>query len=209
MPPISSAAAKRSANPRHRAILDGAKSIFLEHGFGGASMDEVALAAGVSKMTVYRYFASKEELFAGVITDLCDRIVVDNLAVASQQPPERALAAFARDLVAIIFAPETIELHRIVIAESRRFPELGKFFYESGPQGCIDVLAAYLERHRDHPDLAIDDPREAAQEFLDLLRGYPHLRLLLGLDTAPARGEIDKRIAAAVRLLVKQKPASR
>jgi TetR/AcrR family transcriptional regulator, mexJK operon transcriptional repressor len=195
--------AKRSAASRHRAILDGAKSVFLEHGFGGASMDEVALAASVSKMTVYRYFASKEELFAGVITDLCDRIVVDNLEVASQQPPEQALAAFARDLVAIIFAPETIELHRIVVAESRRFPALGKFFYESGPQGCIDVLAAYLQRNRDHPDLAIDDPREAAQEFLDLLRGYPHLRLLLGLDTVPARDEIEKRVAAAMRHLVR------
>jgi TetR/AcrR family transcriptional repressor of mexJK operon len=203
MPTVSPAPAKRSANPRSRAILDGAKSVFLEHGFGGASMDEVALAACVSKMTVYRYFAGKEELFAGVITDLCDRIVVNNLEVASQQPPERALAAFARDVVAIVFAPETIELHRIVVAESRRFPALGKFFYESGPQGCIDVLAAYLERNRHHPDLTIDDPREAAQEFLDLLRGYPHLRLLLGLDKAPAQNEIDKRIAAAVRHLVK------
>jgi TetR/AcrR family transcriptional repressor of mexJK operon len=202
--PTAIPVAKRSDAPRRRAILDGAKSIFLEHGFGGASMDEVALAAGVSKMTVYRYFASKEELFAGVITDLCDRIVVDNLEVASQQPPEQALAAFARDLVAIIFAPETVELHRIVVAESRRFPALGKFFYDSGPQGCIDVLAAYLERNRQHPDLKIDDPREAAQEFLDLLRGYPHLRLLLGLDTAPAPEEIDKRVAAAVRHLVKQ-----
>jgi TetR/AcrR family transcriptional repressor of mexJK operon len=202
--PTASPAAKRSAAPRHRAILDGAKSVFLEHGFGGASMDEVALAAGVSKMTVYRYFASKEELFAGVITDLCDRIVVDNLEVVSQQPPEQALAAYARALVAIIFAPETVELHRIVVAESRRFPALGKFFYESGPQGCIDVLAAYLERNLTHPELMIDEPREAAQEFLDLLRGYPHLRLLLGLDTAPASDEIDKRVAAAVRHLVKQ-----
>src|SRR5664279_4112643 len=99
--------ARRSPAPRHRAILDGARIVFLEHGFGGASMDEVALAAGVSKMTVCRYFESKEELFAGVITDLCDRIVVDNLEGASQQPPAEALAAYARALVAIIFAPET------------------------------------------------------------------------------------------------------
>jgi TetR/AcrR family transcriptional repressor of mexJK operon len=133
MPTVSPVAAKRTASPRRRAILDGAKSVFLGHGFGGASMDEVALAAGVSKMTVYRYFASKEELFAGVITDLCDRIVVDNLEVASQQPPERALVAFARDVVAILFAPETIELHRIVVAESRRLPALGQAASTSSP----------------------------------------------------------------------------
>ncbi|MBV8744786.1 MAG: helix-turn-helix transcriptional regulator, partial [Xanthobacteraceae bacterium] len=51
---------------KRQAILKGAKEIFLKRGFGGASMDAVASAAGVSKMTVYRHFHNKEELFAGL-----------------------------------------------------------------------------------------------------------------------------------------------
>ncbi|MGZ3329359.1 MAG: TetR/AcrR family transcriptional regulator, partial [Xanthobacteraceae bacterium] len=50
---------------KRASIVGGAKDVFLRHGFEGASMDEIAAAAGVSKMTVYRYFRSKEQLFAG------------------------------------------------------------------------------------------------------------------------------------------------
>ncbi len=73
-----SAAQGRALSDKKRfAILRGAKAVFLKEGFGGASMDQVAAAAGVSKMTVYRHFGSKEELFAGVITESCQRIVAD------------------------------------------------------------------------------------------------------------------------------------
>jgi TetR/AcrR family transcriptional repressor of mexJK operon len=68
---------------KREAILKGGKSVFLKHGFGGASMDEVAAAAGVSKMTVYRHFGSKEDLFAGVITELCQRIVTGRSTISS------------------------------------------------------------------------------------------------------------------------------
>jgi AcrR family transcriptional regulator len=62
------------SDAKRDAILKGAKAVFLKRGFEGTSMDAVALRAGVSKMTVYRHFGSKESLFAGVITDLCERI---------------------------------------------------------------------------------------------------------------------------------------
>jgi TetR/AcrR family transcriptional repressor of mexJK operon len=68
------------SDKKRQAILRGGKAVFLKSGFGGASMDQVAAAAGVSKMTVYRHFGSKEELFAGVITELCQRIVAEDLA---------------------------------------------------------------------------------------------------------------------------------
>ena len=64
---------------KRASIVGGAKDVFLRHGFEGASMDEIAAAAGVSKMTVYRYFRSKEQLFAGVIRDLCERIIDEDL----------------------------------------------------------------------------------------------------------------------------------
>lgn len=196
----------RPASSRHglsdkkrEAILHGAKAAFLKDGFGGASMDQVAALAGVSKMTVYRHFGSKEELFAGVITGLCQFIVAEDLDAIFAQEPQQALTAFARKMTDIVFQPDTAELHRIVIAESRRFPNLGALFYETGPQACIDALEAYFVRHKDNPSLKVDDPRRSAEEFLELLRGYSHLKMLLGIEREPSRHDIDARIASAVR----------
>jgi TetR/AcrR family transcriptional regulator, mexJK operon transcriptional repressor len=191
-------AAKRSL------ILAGAKTVFLEQGFGAASMDAVAEAAGVSKMTVYRHFHSKENLFAGMITDLCSRIIGEGLELTSQRPIDEALRDFARKLLETVFAAETIELHRIVIAECRRFPLLGKLFYDSGPEAAIDVLAAYLRRNRHHPRVKpYRSARHAAEQFLDHLRGYAHMRVLLGLQRGltahEKRTRIDDALASVLR----------
>jgi TetR/AcrR family transcriptional repressor of mexJK operon len=195
------AAASRNglSDKKRAAILKGAKAMFLKHGFGDASMDEVAAAAGVSKMTVYRHFGSKEDLFAGVITELCQRIVAEEIDEIFALPMRDALRAYARKMTDIVFARDTAELHRIVIAESRRFPKLGQLFYETGPQACIDALENYFLRHRNDPALKVADPRRAAEEFLELLRGYSHLKMLLGIDKAPPARDIEARIESAVR----------
>ena len=195
----SGAAAVTRFDVKRASIVGGAKDVFLRHGFEGASMDGIAAAAGVSKMTVYRYFRSKEELFAGVIRDLCERIIDEDLERMLARRPEEALRAFARKMVTILFARDTIELHRIVIAESRRFPALGRLFYKSGPEACIAMLAAYLERHNSRNTLNLRNPRRTAEEFLELLRGYAHLRVLLGLQKTLSARELDENIAGAVR----------
>src|SRR5581483_2707507 len=75
-------------------------------------------------------------------------IVDSDLKRVFEQEPQQALRAFAKRMIDTVFAPETLELHRIVIAESHRFPKLGALFYRSGPQACVDVLAAYFDKHR-------------------------------------------------------------
>jgi TetR/AcrR family transcriptional repressor of mexJK operon len=196
--PASRAAPNRK-DAKRDAILRGAKAVFLKRGYEGTSMDVVALRAGVSKMTVYRHFGSKEVLFAGVISDLCERIIDGNLQEIFDSPPREALRTFARKMIAIVFAPETIELHRIVISESRSFSKLGRLFYQSGPEACISTLASYFDRHADDARFKISNATRAAEEFLELLRGYAHLRVLLGLEKAPSKYEIEERIEGAIR----------
>ena len=171
---------------KRRASLPGAKAVVLAR-------------AGVSKMTVYRHFGSKEDLFAGVITELGNMIVAEDLEAIFAERPDEALRRFGRKMIDIVFDPETVELHRIVVAECHRFPKLGQFFYESGPQVCIDVLAAYLARNRNQPRFRVADPVRTAEEFLELLRGYGHLRMLLKLSDGPQPVEIEARIEGAVR----------
>lgn len=190
---------RAKSDVKRRAILHGAKAVFLAAGFEGANMDEVAARAGVSKMTVYRHFGSKEDLFAGVITELGNMIVAEDLEAIFAERPDEALRRFGRKMIDIVFDPETVELHRIVVAECHRFPKLGQFFYVSGPQVCIDVLARYLARNRNHPRFRVADPVRTAEEFLELLRGYGHLRMLLKLSDGPQPAEIEARIEGAVR----------
>jgi TetR/AcrR family transcriptional regulator, mexJK operon transcriptional repressor len=193
----------RTLSPLKRAqIIRAGRLVFLQHGFGAASMDVIAANAGVSKMTIYRHFRSKELLFAGVIDAMCQRIIDNDLESLLLLPPRQALQQFARKIVAIIFARDTIELHRIVVAESRRFPKLGRLFYQSGPAACIEMLELYLDRHRGEVRPRRTTPRRLAEEFLDLIRGYPHLRLLLGIDKAPSPRELQHRIDGAVRHLL-------
>ena len=192
-------AGRRKTDGKRRAIVDGACRVFLAEGFGGANMDAVAAAARVSKMTVYRYFPSKEQLFAGVVRDMCDRIVDPALVDAMRRLPLReALRLFGRHMHAIIFSPQTLGLHRIVVAESRRFPELGRLFYDSGPGGSIRALADHIARHRRDPALKVKDPRLAAEEFLELLRGYDHMRALLHVGAPPSLRRVNERIERAI-----------
>jgi TetR/AcrR family transcriptional repressor of mexJK operon len=193
------ASGRRKSDGKRRAIVDGACRVFLAEGFGGANMDAVAAAARVSKMTVYRYFPSKEQLFAGVVRDMCDRIIDPALVDAMRRLPLReALRLFGRHMHAIIFSPETLGLHRIVVAESRRFPELGKLFYDSGPGGSIRALAEHFARHRRDPALKVKNPLLAAEEFLELLRGYDHMRALLHVGAPPSPRRVAERIERAI-----------
>ena len=193
----------RNAEAKRRAILEGAKAVFLRHGFEGSSMDAVAEAAGVSKMTVYRYFAGKEELFAGLIEDLCARMFDDDpLAGMADLPPDEALRRFAHGFAATVFDPETITLHRIVVAEAARFPPLGRLFHERGPARNVSALAAYFQAHAEHFGREIEDPLAAAEDFLSVVRGYDHLRGLLGVEAAPDPRVLAVRIDRAVRLFV-------
>ena len=185
---------------KRAAIIAGARAVFLGSGFGESSMDAVAARAGVSKMTVYRHYGSKEALFAGVITDLCEKIVAaDELDAIFERPPHEALRLFAKKMIEIVFARDTIELHRIVVAESRRFPKLGQLFYRTGPAACIAALEAYFSRNARNKRFKVRDPRRAAEEFLELLRGYAHLRVILGMEKRLGAKEIKDRIDGAIR----------
>jgi TetR/AcrR family transcriptional repressor of mexJK operon len=192
----------KRGDAKKAAIIAGAKAVFLGAGFGATSMDAVAARAGVSKMTVYRHYGSKEALFAGVITDLCEQIVTDDLDDIFKRPPRQALRLFAEKMIDIVFARDTIELHRIVVAESRRFPKLGRLFYRTGPAACIDALEAYFSRNGKDKRFKVRNPRRAAEEFLELLRGYAHLRMMLGLEKALSKKEIEQRIEGAIRHVI-------
>jgi AcrR family transcriptional regulator len=120
-------------------IRTAAKDLFLRSGFQGTSTDAIAAAAGVSKETLYRYYARKEDLFMDVIRSLTtERLHLTQWTERTREPTNRQdlqmlLQAIARQVVEIMAQPEYQALFRLMLAESPRFPDLGPLFRQTVP----------------------------------------------------------------------------
>lgn len=154
---------------RRDAILDVARDCFLSLGYAATSMSAIAARLGGSKGTLYNYFKSKEELFAAMMERQCLELqdVLFDVSGVGDEPRQR-LTHFGRNFLELLLEPMPLAIHRIVVAESERFPELGRAFYDSGPRLVMDRIGAYLSELMDQGLLRRADPLIAAQHFKDL-----------------------------------------
>ncbi|CAK0751049.1 TetR/AcrR family transcriptional regulator, mexJK operon transcriptional repressor [uncultured Gammaproteobacteria bacterium] len=185
-------------------ILAAAGRLFLEHGYGATSMETVARTAEVSKATLYAHFPSKEKLFAAIVAGECGRLthVFDDAGIDCL-PVEQALTRMGQEFFNLVMSAKGLAVFRMVIAESRRFPELGRAFYDTGPTLTLRRLEAYLDRANRRGDLAITDVVLACEQFMGLLRGHLHTRLLMGLAPPPSELERNRFIVGAVDLFTR------
>ena len=130
---------------KRRQILEGARKVFMDLGFDGASMGEIARAAGVSKGTLYVYFADKSRLFEAIVEE-------ETLAqgkVTFNFDPERdvttTLTEFGQAYIQMLCRPGGGSATRTVMAIAERMPEVGRRFYNNVVAHTIARLAAYLE----------------------------------------------------------------
>ncbi len=181
------------------AILAAATTVFLDQGYGAASMDAIARVAGVSKQTIYAYFGGKAALFEATVLERSDRLLKPVPTGAdSLHDPEAALRDIARRFLELILSPETVGRFRVIVAESGRFPELAEAFYRSGPERVGGRLSGYLAELHQHGILRVADPRSASIHFFGMVRGDLFLRQLLGLGEPPRGRELDRIVDGAV-----------
>ena len=130
---------------KRRQILDGAGKVFMDLGFDGASMGEIARAAGVSKGTLYVYFADKNRLFEAIV----EEEVLDQQKVAFNFDPERDVATTLREFgqayIELLCRPRGGSAIRTVMAIAERMPEVGRRFYDNVIAHTIARLAVYLD----------------------------------------------------------------
>jgi AcrR family transcriptional regulator len=191
----------RTARKR-AAILDAAGRVFLQNGYVGTSMDEIAAAAAVSKQTVYKHFADKETLFHELITSTVHTTghdVADEAVLSGDGAFNEELRAFARRLLHGVMEPRVLQLRRVVIAEAGRFPGLGRAFYDLGLARTTDMLARALIQLADEGDLDIAEPRLAAEQLIWLVLSIPLNRaMLLGDDHGVKAKDLDHYADAGV-----------
>ena len=192
-----------SESPKRQLVLNAAASLFMAHGYGAVSMDAIARAAGVSKATLYAHFNSKDQLFATIIGDACqEEIAPGELLPGDATDIRAALMALGGRLLRFFLEDRALAIHRVVISESVRFPELGRAFYDSGPATLIRALGVWLAEQTKAGRLAVTDPTVAAEQFVGMLKTGLFLRASLGL-TPPTDAEIDATVAAAVTTILK------
>ncbi len=188
---------------KRAAILEAAKRMFTQHGFDGASMDQIAAEAGVSKLTVYSHFGDKDALFLAAVESHCDQSLPSTLFEPSPGTPLRErLMDIAQSFYSMVSAPEAIAGHRMLCSPQMANSGLPKLFWAAGPMRVQSDFAALLERRIAAGELDIADVPRAAGQFFSLLKGEPHACLVFG-GPEPGADQIQAHLASAVDLFLR------
>ncbi len=195
--------------PRERGLkrrdlfLDAAAEAFVESGFEATSLQDIVARAGGSLATLYRLFGNKEGLFQAVI-ERKFKSVFGNLELprTAGGEPERVLFNLGIRLLTMILSDEAIGIHRLMIAESKRNPRLGEIFMELAPNRAARVLADYFRHQTAAGVLDIRDPKLAATQFLEMIKGDIYMRRILGEQVSVDEQERRRRVEHAVHVFL-------
>jgi AcrR family transcriptional regulator len=177
---------------KYDQVLEGARAVFMSDGYEGASVDAIARAAGVSKATLYSYFTDKQILFMEVAKAECGHQIEEADAILGDEASPREVLSTAADRMLGFFLSEFGQsIFRMCVAESDRFPELGREFYETGPKLFRGKMVEYLRCAVADGELAIDDLELAADQFAELCKATLFPELMFGIRRKVT--EADKR----------------
>jgi TetR/AcrR family transcriptional repressor of mexJK operon len=189
---------------KRAAILDAAMTLFPARGYDGASMEAIAQAAGVSKLTLYSHFADKEALFAAAVTECCAQLLPHQLFEPEPKLPiESALTSIARAFIDLTMDQRAVMLHRVMVSQAGHDRRLAEIFFGAGPRAALSEMEAFLQAADAEGSLRVDAPARAAEHFFCLLKGVRHMRVLVGLCAPPSAAERDAHVAEVVALFLR------
>jgi AcrR family transcriptional regulator len=188
---------------KRRQIMDGARAVFLAQGFEGASMNDIARAAGVSKGTLYVYFENKERLFAALVeAERTNHVTLVFDFDHADGNIEAVLTRIGVQLATFLANPRVVSAMRAVMGIAERMPELGTRFYESGPCFARGKLAAYLDLRVAAGQLDIPDTKLAAAQFLELSHAPLVKPMFFGATAVPSEERVREVVASAVHMFM-------
>jgi TetR/AcrR family transcriptional repressor of mexJK operon len=192
----------RREQPRE-AVERAARELFIERGYNGVSVDEIARRARVSKPTIYTHFGDKAGLFIHILEAACTRLlapIVD--PIAERRSVAEVLLHLAHSYTRTVLAPEVLSLHRLFIAEAERFPELSRRYHAAGPETAHRALAGFLEARAEAGEIICADAMMAAEQFAGLVLSPIRLKLLFAVESTPDWNVVDAYSEAAVEIFL-------
>ncbi|BBL79186.1 hypothetical protein RxyAA322_10400 [Rubrobacter xylanophilus] len=200
-------AKEERARAKRDQIRAGARRVFLERGFMRASTNDIAAEAGVSKQTLYAYYASKEDLLVDVLRQIvmegprAPLQGLEDLEVGSEEELREVLVERLKGIAGIMMSAEYLALIRIVIAEVPQLPGLGDLFRSTIPEKGIKLFSELLERTNAQGVTAVPDSEVAARMLVGSIATYALLDGLL--NPGNPRPLPDERIHAIVNTYMK------
>ena len=184
---------------KREAILRAATALFLDLGYAATSMDAVAAAAGVSKLTVYSHFGDKEGLFNAAVRATCTAMVPDALFQPDGDAPLREqLGQIARAVHALASSPASLSAQRIML-DPATDDHIRQLFCQAGPQRMNSAFAAFLHLQVRNGQLVIADVELAAEQFFHLIHGQLLTRQMYGQPITAGDAEIDALVDLFLR----------
>jgi TetR/AcrR family transcriptional regulator, mexJK operon transcriptional repressor len=168
-------------NPRHRpidqakrsAILEAARDEFFAHGFAASSIEAIAEASKVSKVTIYNRFATKEALFAAVVEQQCFLMSAGLDGLATQQGDLREqLVDFGERAMDFLMQPHVIRFESRLASESEHMPHVGELFLNAGPRRMQQHLIDVIEQAVANRALKPCDSSIAAGHLYGMIIGF-------------------------------------
>ena len=189
---------------KRAAILDAAMALFPSRGYDGVSVDAIAQAAGVSKLTVYSHFADKEALFGAAVTECCAQLLPHQLFEPGPElPVAAALRQIALAFVDLMMDERAISLHRVMVSQAGQSPRLTEIFFSAGPRTALTEMETFLRLANAEGSLRVPDPTRGAEHFFCLLKGVRHMRVLVGLCPVPDAGEREAHVDDVVAVFMR------
>lgn len=185
---------------KHAAVLAAARALFMEQGFARTTIEQVAAAAGVSKVTIYSRFTDKPTLFAAVVRSAVSAMRDNDGGERDGGSLEERLVDFGVPLFRFLLSGELIAFHRLMTHEVLRAPELASRFFDAGPGFKRAQLTAIVAEAHARGEVAVDDPQRAAEDLLALWKGFHDVEMHLGVAQPMPPDQIEPRIRRGVRL---------
>ena len=188
---------------KQEQILRGAACVFAKDGYEGASMSRIAAEAGVSKGTLYNYFAGKAELFAAWVKLECERKLTHIFAVEDRQgEADAVLREIGLRILRMMLSATGLTIYRMAVAEVHKFPALARVFHDAGPARAISQLAGYLAQQTECGRLHVPDPAFAAEQFFALAQTRLGMLRRFGMLTDPSDAAMRHVVDAAVTMFL-------
>jgi len=199
MIPSGTAFAGETSAARRKAFVDAAREGFFANGYAGTTMSSIAGTVGGSKTTLWTYFPSKEALFAAVVDDIVAHYSrVQDVDLPDSDDLRGVLLRFAAALMETILSEPVIALHRLVLAEAKRFPYLAEAFYERGPRRGKARLSNFIDRAMARGQIRSGDAMLATRQFVGMCQAGCFQSALFNLDEPRDKAVLECEIREAV-----------
>lgn len=184
--------------------MDAALEVFREEGFERASIDRIVARSGGSKATLYKLFKNKDGLFFAILRRAAERVGRSENVPGPTTPAElrAVLTGIGHGIVGNILIEPIIGLYQLAVEAARRSPELGRLYFEGGPQKAQGDFALFLEQIDECGLLAIDDRELASRFFFGMLLDKHHLAMSLGVWAPVSEAEAQRLVDGAVTVFL-------